>query len=215
MELKHVLLIVLAVVSVIYLTSLFFKRGLFNKILKGCLLPLILAIYLAGYKIFILPIVLGLIFGWIGDILLLKIGDVRFFRIGLSSFLIGHICYIIAMYGYALPFHIPTLVCSIAVAVALGIFIFKVVRPTPEMKIPIIVYEAVIFVMATFALQLFLSQGGYFGGFVLAGSICFVFSDGMLAYDTFRDKTKYGYFFVMLTYILAQLFITLGFCFAI
>jgi uncharacterized membrane protein YhhN len=214
MELKLILLVIFAVFSVLYLTSLFFKRGLFNKIMKGCILPFILVFYILNAKIILIPIILGLFFVLIGDILLLKIDDVRFFRIGLASFLIGHICYIIAMYGYALPLHIPALVCSIAAAAALGIFIYKVVRPTPEMKIPIIVYELVIFVMAAFALQLFLSKGGYFGGFVLAGSICFVFSDGMLAYDTFREKTKWGYFFVMLTYILAQLFITLGFCYA-
>lgn len=214
MVLKIVFLLILAVVSVVYLISLFFKRGLFQMILKGCLLPLILAVYIFGAKIILLPIILGLVFGWIGDILLLKIGDLRFFRIGLASFLIGHICYIIAMYGYALSFHIPALACSIAAGAILGFLVFKIVRPTPEMKIPIIFYELVIFVMAIFALQLFLSQGGCFGGFVFAGSLCFVVSDGMLAYDTFRDKTKYGYFFVMLTYILAQLFITLGFCYA-
>jgi uncharacterized membrane protein YhhN len=215
MELKLIFLMIFAVFSVVYLTSLFFKRGLFNKIMKGCLLPFILAIYIFNAKIILLPIILGLLFGWLGDVLLLKIGAVRFFSIGLASFLIGHICYIIAMYSYALPFHIPAFVCTIAAAAALGIFIYKVVRPTPEMKIPIIFYELVIFVMAAFALQLFLSQGGYFGGFVLAGSICFVFSDRMLAYDTFREKTKWGYFFVMSTYILAQLFITLGFCHAV
>jgi uncharacterized membrane protein YhhN len=215
MELKIVFLLILAVVSVVYLISLFFKRGLFQMILKGCLLPLILAVYLCGAQIILVPIVLALVLGWIGDIFLLKINNLLFFRIGLASFLIGHICYIIAMFGYAQPFHIPTLACSIAVAAVLGFFVFKIVRPTPEMKIPIIVYETVIYVMAIFALQLFLSQGGYFGGFVLAGSLCFVASDGTLAYDTFRRKTKYGYFFVMVTYILAQLFITLGFCYAV
>jgi uncharacterized membrane protein YhhN len=173
-----------------------------------------LAVYIFGAQIILVPIVLALLFGWIGDVLLLKIGDTRFFKIGLGSFLIGHICYIIAMYKYALPFNIPVALCCFVVAVGLGIFIYKVTRPSPEMKIPIILYETVIFVMAIFAVQLFLSQGGYFGGFVLAGSLCFVFSDGMLAYDTFRKKTKWGYFFVMLTYILAQFFITWGFCYA-
>jgi uncharacterized membrane protein YhhN len=215
MELKIVFLLILAGVSVVYLISLFFKFGLFQMILKGCLLPLILAIYIFGAQRILVPIVLALLFGWLGDILLLKINKLSFFRIGLASFLTGHICYIIAMFSYAQPFHIPILACSIAVTAVVGFFIFKIVRPTAEMKIPIIVYESVIFIMAIFAIQLFLSQGGYFGGFVLAGSLCFVASDGMLAFDTFRKKTKYGYFFVMLTYILAQLLITLGFCYAL
>jgi uncharacterized membrane protein YhhN len=214
MELKMVFLVILAVVSVIYLISLFFKFGLFQMILKGCLLPLILAVYIFGAKIILLPVVLALILGWIGDIFLLKIGNVSFFRIGLASFLAGHICYILAMFNYTQPFNITALACGIAVAVVLAFFIFKIVRPNAEMKIPVIFYEMVIFVMAVFAVQLFLAQGGYFGAFVLAGSLCFVVSDGMLAFDTFRKKTKYGFFFVMVTYILAQLFIILGFCYA-
>jgi uncharacterized membrane protein YhhN len=214
MELKMVFLIILAFVSVVYLISLFFKFGLFQMILKGCLLPLILAVYIFGAKMILLPIVLALILGWIGDIFLLKIGNVSFFRIGLASFLAGHICYIIAMFNYTQPFNITVLACSIAVAIVLAFFIFKTVHPNAEMKIPVIFYEVVIFVMAVFAVQLFLVQGGYFGNFVLAGSLCFVVSDGLLAFDTFRKKTKYGNFLVMVTYILAQLFITLGFCYA-
>jgi uncharacterized membrane protein YhhN len=64
--------------------------------------------------------------------------------------------------------------------------------------------------MAVSALQLFLAQGELFGAFVFAGSLCFVASDTMLALVTFRKKPLYVY--VMITYIAAQLLITLGFC---
>jgi uncharacterized membrane protein YhhN len=69
--------------------------------------------------------------------------------------------------------------------------------------------------MVIFALQVFMANERDFGGFVFAGSLCFMVSDSMLAYDTFRKKIKYGSFLIMLTYILAQLFITLGFCAAV
>ena len=212
MDLKLVFLLILGVVSVVYLVLLFFKQGIFQSVLKGCLIPLILAVYIFGAEKILVPVVLALVFGWIGDVLLLNGSDFRFFKFGLASFLIGHICYIVAMYGFARPFHLIVLVVSIAAAVCIGILLFKIIRPTPEMKTPVIAYEITILSMAIFALQLFLAQDFSFGAFVLAGSLCFLVSDSTLAFDTFRKRLKYGAFLIMLTYIAAQLLITLGFC---
>ncbi|MCL2442540.1 MAG: lysoplasmalogenase [Treponema sp.] len=211
MELYHVLLIVLGVVSVVYLITLAFKPGIFQYILKGCLMPLILAVYISGVgtdNIF-LPVLLALIFAWIGDVLLIRISNILWFKLGLGSFLIGHICYIIAMYKFAVPFNIPVLIVSIIIAMCFGIIAYKVVKPGKQMKIPVIAYETIIMVMAIFALQLFLEQRSLFGILVFAGSICFVVSDTLLALKTFRKARVY--FVVMLTYIAAQLLITLGF----
>jgi uncharacterized membrane protein YhhN len=212
MDLKIIFLAILGVVSVVYLISLFFKQGIFQAVLKGCLVPLILALYIFSADKILWLIVLGLVLGWTGDILLLKISNLLFFRLGLASFLIGHICYIIAILGFARPFNITVLVISVIAAACLGLFIFKFIRPTAEMKIPVIAYETILLTMTIFAVQLFLAQGSFFGAFVLAGSAFFVVSDSILAFDTFRKGTKYGFFIVMLTYITAQLLIALGFC---
>lgn len=212
MELKTVFLIVLAVVSSVYLVTLFFKFSIFQAVLKGSLLPLILAIYIFGAGRILVLVILALVFGWLGDVLLLKMQDKRFFISGLAGFLTGHICFIIAMFNFTQPLNLSVLIISFTVAAALGFFLFRFVRPANEMKIPVIAYETVIIIMALSALQIFVARGGAFGSFVLAGSLCFLISDSLLAYDTFRRKTKFGYFIIMVTYILAQLFITLGFC---
>jgi uncharacterized membrane protein YhhN len=212
MNLKLVFLVILGVVSVVYLVSLFYKYGLLQAILKSCLVPLILAVYIFGTGKILIFVVLGLIFGWAGDVLLLKGSNSLFFKLGLVSFLLGHICYIIAMYAFAIPFHITALIISIAAAACIGLLLFKILHPAVEMKIPIIAYEITILTMVIFALQLFLAQGASFGAFVLAGSLCFLVSDSTLAFDTFRKAPKYGPFIVMLTYIAAQLLIALGFC---
>jgi len=209
MELKLIFLVILGVVSLVYLITLFFKDSLLQCILKGCLVPLILAVYLSCANIILLPIVIALIFGWLGDIFLLKISNLLRFRLGLASFLLGHIFYIITMFNYAQPFNILILIISVLVAVCYGIVIFRMVQPTPDMKIPVIAYETILLTMAVFALQLFLSQGGKFGAFVFVGSIFFVASDSMLALATFRKKALNVP--VMFTYIAAQLLIVLGF----
>jgi len=220
MNLELAFLIALGFISLIYLITLFFKPSVFQYVLKGFLAPLILAVYLTGAKIILLPIILALVFAWIGDVLLIKISNLLCFRLGLASFLIGHICYIIAMSGYNMPFNIPVLIISAAVAAVLGFIIYKMVKPSKEMKIPVITYEVIILTMALSAIQLFLQQGtaasfppemsSTFGILVLAGSVSFVASDTSLAFVTFQKKPYYV--FCMATYIAAQLLITLGFC---
>jgi uncharacterized membrane protein YhhN len=159
--------------------------------------------------------VLALVLGCAGDIFLVRINVLLFFRLGLASFLLGHIFYIIALFEFARPFNITALLVSIAAAIIFEVVIFKVVHPNKEMKIPVIFYETVIVAMAVFALQVFLAQGGLSGisgTLVFAGSLCFLASDSILARFTFGSKPKYGDFFVMLTYLAAQFLITLGFC---
>jgi uncharacterized membrane protein YhhN len=212
MEIKLIFLIILAFVSVIYLITLFFKDSLLQFILKGCLLPLILAVYIFGTEKILVPIILALAFGWIGDLFLLKINNLLSFRFGLASFLAGHICYITAFFNFTQPFNYHILIISAAVTMILGVCIFKLVQPGKDIMYHVIAYEIIIMLMAISALQIFFASGGVFGILVMAGSICFVVSDGTLAYDTFRNKTKIGSFIVMLTYIAAQLLITLGFC---
>lgn len=209
MDLKIIFLVILGVVSLVYLATLFFKESLLQFILKGCLVPLILAVYISGANTILITIVMALVFGWFGDVMLLKISNLLRFRLGLASFLVGHILYIVTMFSYARPLNIIVLIISAIVVAGYGITIFRVIQPPEEMKIPVIAYEVILLTMAVFALQFFLAQGEMLGAFVFIGSICFVASDTMLTLLTFRKKNLYV--FVMITYIAAQLLITLGF----
>jgi uncharacterized membrane protein YhhN len=58
--------------------------------------------------------------------------------------------------------------------------------------------------MSLSALQLLISRRDEWGLLIFAGSLCFLVSDTLLAYFTFRTKPKYGDFFVMLSYLAAQ-----------
>jgi uncharacterized membrane protein YhhN len=209
MELKFIFLAILGVVSIVYLITLFFKEGLLQFILKGCLVPLVLAVYIFSANKVLVMIVIALVFGWIGDILLLKTSNILRFKLGLVSFLIGHVLYIVTLYKYAMPLHIVVLIISAVVAACYGIFIFKVIHSPHEMRIPVMAYEVILLTMAVFALQFFLAHWELLGALVFAGSICFVASDTMLTLLTFRKINLYV--LVMITYIAAQLLIALGF----
>jgi uncharacterized membrane protein YhhN len=205
-----IFLCILAVLSAAYLVSLFFERGRFQTTAKICLMPVIIAVYVTRTEQIFVPVVIALFFGWLGDILLLKIKNILFFRLGLASFLTGHLIYITVMLHFAGSVNVTLLVISLLVYAAAGVFIIRLIKPSKEMFVPVIIYETVILLMAVSAIQFFAVHGSPNGFFVLAGSVCFLVSDTLLAIHTFHSKPKMFYFLVMLTYIAAQLCIVLG-----
>jgi uncharacterized membrane protein YhhN len=190
--------------SAAQMVSLIIQKRKLQIVTKICLLPLLAAVYALGAKDFFAPVLLALIFGWGGDVFLLKISDIRFFRLGLASFLLGHLCYIPSFAYYTETWNFPAFIISAAAAVPLGFIIHSIIRPAKEMNIPAAAYEIIIMLMSLFALQMLLSRRDGPSLAIFAGSLCFLISDAILAYFTFRTKPRYGDFFVMLTYIAAQ-----------
>jgi uncharacterized membrane protein YhhN len=190
--------------SAAHLVSLILPQRKFQIATKICLVPLLLAVYVLGAENIFVSLVIALSFGWWGDIFLLKISELRFFRLGLASFLIGHLCYIPSFMYAAGTLNVTALIISAAAAVPFGIAVYRITRPEKSMKIPTIVYEIVIMLMSLSAFQLLLARRDGWGLLVFAGSLCFLVSDTLLAYFNFRTKPKHGDFFVMLTYLAAQ-----------
>jgi uncharacterized membrane protein YhhN len=205
-----IFLCVFAVMAVMHLASIAIQNNRAQAVTKICLVPLILAVYLSGADRIVVPVILALVFGWLGDIFLLKIDKLRCFRLGLAAFLLGHICYIPSMLYLAGTLNRFILVVSLAAAIPLGILIRRIVRPSREMNIPAIAYETIILLMTVSALQFFLARGIPSGALVFAGGLCFLASDFMLAFFTFRAKPRLGDIPVMITYLSAQLCIILG-----
>jgi uncharacterized membrane protein YhhN len=190
--------------SAAQLVSLILLKRKLQVITKIFLLPLLLAVYVLGADRLFVPVILAMIFGWGGDVFLLKISDLRFFRLGLVSFLIGHLCYIPSFVYVTGTFNLLAFVISVAAAVPLGFVIHSIIRPVKAMDLPAVCYEIIIMLMSLSALQLLLSRRDGWGLLIFAGSLCFLISDTLLAYFTFRTKPKHGDFFVMLSYLAAQ-----------
>jgi uncharacterized membrane protein YhhN len=193
-----------------HLIFLFFEKNIPRNIAKICLLPLLAGVYVSGAENIFIPVLLALVFGWGGDLFLLKISDPKFFRLGLGSFLAGHICYIVSFVFFTAALNSTALIVSLAVAVPLAFIVLSIVKPDKNMYLPVIVYEIVIMLMSLSALQLTLSLRNSCGILVFAGSLSFLLSDAVLSYITFRAESKYASLFVMFSYIAAQLAIVLG-----
>ena len=211
--------IVFVIVSVAHIVFIILKMPTQRYVCKCLLVPFLLTVYIAGGgSKFIIPIP-ALIFGWIGDVLLINIQKKSNLLLGLASFLLGHICYIAAFIfilglfgadGGACRMNIPAILIFTPPAVVLGMVVFRLIKPTKEMRLPVIFYMAVLELMSLFGFQVFLINPGTAGLLILSGCICFMVSDTILAYYTFRKIKVSGSVFLMGFYILAQAEIIIG-----
>jgi len=212
-----IFLLILGLVSVFHVTAIILRKETLRRISKCFIIPLLLTAYIAGGGTkFLLPIP-ALILGWIGDVLLIRIQKKIYFMLGLASFLSGHIFYI-ASFIYILGFfgsdicriNIPAILIFTPPAVVLGMVVLRLIKPTKEMRAPVILYMGVLILLTLFGFQVFLFNPGIAGFLILSGCLCFMISDTILAYYTFRKIKVSGAALLMSYYILAQTEIILG-----
>lgn len=151
-------------------------------------------------------------FSWLGDILLLfEDQSTQFFILGLSAFLVAHVCYIVffnqirkveKMKGQLLLF--------LFVLVYYAALIQLLSPKLGDMKVPVWIYGAVICLMLWLALHLNKTYHSNSGLFIMVGALLFVLSDSALAINKFYQAFAGAGIVIMLTYGLAQWFITEG-----
>jgi uncharacterized membrane protein YhhN len=134
--------------------------------------------YRPGYHI---PIVLGLLFSLIGDVLLMLPRD-RFLA-GLLSFLAALVCYTVAFVNVAgFPVAWPAMI----VLAAYGVLLLA--RLWPHLggyRVPVMVYAAVLLLMCTAAFHQLAQQTAPRAWLAFIGAVLFVISDSLLALDRF------------------------------
>ncbi|MHA1340580.1 MAG: lysoplasmalogenase [Promethearchaeota archaeon] len=197
-------------------------------VFKPLLMPIIIAMYIffiINFRPFLnfdLIYLLGIIFGWIGDILLIESNSKKRFLFGLVVFLLGHLFYSISFILMLLMFNSDgSFFNSIAFlnfaffipVIILGIlFIPKAINSMGEMKIPGTIYSIVIVVMHILA-TLFILSGIYlFTLSIWLGSLLFIISDIILAWNKFKKPIKLSKLWNMLTYVAGQFFMAMAMC---
>jgi len=149
-------------------------------------------------------IVLGLASSLAGDVLLMLPGR---FLYGLVAFLIAHLLYIAAFTTEAGGAPLWTLVPFLAFG---GIMLRWLWPGLGRMRLPALIYVAVILIMAWQAANRWVTtdQDGALLAFV--GAYLFVTSDGLLAVERFRGAWRSAPFWVLSTYFAAQWLIALS-----
>lgn len=151
------------------------------------------------YKSMILA---GFVCSVIGDVLLIR--QERFFVQGLVSFLIGHLFFIAAF--WTLPVFYLLFVFLVYITVFLGI-LWKHLGP---MKVPVSIYASAIALMSWMAVSRYFSGGQSPELYAAIGSLFFVASDSLLAFNKFRSPIPQSAIWVLGTYFAAQWLIALS-----
>lgn len=157
-------------------------------------------------------IVLALLFSWAGDILLMfQENDQLFFLLGLSSFLLAHICYIFYFAKVKRAVRTGSSVFIFVIAGLYGLAILWFLSPyLGEMKWPVMIYGTIISIMFAMALHLGFLKNKKIVYLIVFGASLFVISDSVLALNKFYQSFGSANVLIILTYGLAQLFITEG-----
>lgn len=140
-------------------------------------------------------IILGLVFGAIGDVALL-FDSQRAFLIGLVSFLLGHIGYVVA-FAFVVPLGQWFGVLSIAPCIAALLVLVYLWPHLGSMRLPVIAYVTAIVLMVQGAMAVYQMSPIAFGAWparlALVGAILFFASDisvakGRFVQASFVDK---------------------------
>jgi len=189
---------------------------LLQTIFKPLIIPVLIGYFAAQVKMVTKGlakwILIALIFSLLGDILLMyQEKKPVFFLLGLSSFLIAHIFYIIFFNAIWLTQKIKN--NSLIVAVVLvyyAVFMILLLPYLGDMKLPVMIYGLVISYMLMMAMNMLFIKNKKAGQWMVTGASLFVLSDSMLAINKFYQPFEAASVLIMLTYGLAQLFIVEG-----
>ncbi len=157
-------------------------------------------------------VLLALFFSWVGDILLMFQATAKlFFLLGLSSFLLAHIFYIIFFQTIRAREKTEPKVWLLLIVLVYYTPLISFLSPhLHDMKLPVIIYGAVISLMLSLAMDMLFIPDKRAGRWMMTGAVLFVLSDSVLAINQFYQSFQPAGVIIMLTYGLAQLFITEG-----
>lgn len=199
--------------SIAELVFCFLEKEFWRKLIKPfCLLFLALSFAFARPDLYWVSI--GLFLGMVGDLLLIFKHKVWTFVSGTFAFLLNHICFIVA-YVLLLPSRPSYLWIALGALVLLvfstGFFALRHVIKTPGLRAGGVLYFSVILsdlLFAAFALALTKNVALVCN---VIGMVFFAGSDVYLTKTLFVRDNKRRDFYIMLTYLIAQGLVALGF----
>ena len=212
---QYIFLALFFIMYIVHVINEKYDNKTIRYITKPILMPLIILYYSfgVGFQSIYWLLIIALVFGWLGDIFLMLGHEGNWFMLGLGSFLIGHIFYIILyilINENILMFPVWGLFLLIPLIFLALLFYSKIHGKMEQLTVPTIIYLITIFSMSVCALLLLSKFELISFLFVYLGAILFMVSDGLIALNKFNKPIPKRGVYVMFTYGLAQLFIAQG-----
>lgn len=157
-------------------------------------------------------VLVALLFSWAGDVLLMfQQNEPLFFLLGLSAFLIAHIFYIVFFHQVRIREKLKSNWLFLLIVVVYYAALISFLSPyLGAMKLPVRIYGLVISFMLMLAMHMLFIPHKKAGLLMMTGAFLFVISDSVLAVNKFYESFELAGAAIMLTYGLAQFFITEG-----
>jgi uncharacterized membrane protein YhhN len=203
---------ILSFVVVAGLHLFYINKGEEDKVKKTkfLLIPLLALFYcVIPSSNFMYLVFFALLFSWFGDVLLSKTENLLY---GMIAFTVTHLLYLIAFF-FVLSFSFSfSKILLLFPAMAIVAFSFpKYNRYLASLKIPVYIYMGIILLMHSITI-LGISSMSLGSLLLYIGSLSFILSDTLIARMNIEKVNIIdGKFYIMLTYIFAQLILVLGF----
>jgi uncharacterized membrane protein YhhN len=213
---KIIWIVIFLFILLVDLFAVYLNNETLRSITKPLLMP-VLAIYLltqtkpvaSNLKAWIF---IALFFSWVGDMfLMLEERNSVFFLLGLSDFLIAQVFYIIFFHNIRMREYIRGNALLLLLAIVYYGILISILSPfLGDLILPVRIYGVVLSFMLMLAMHAIFSKHKKAGLWMMLGAVLFVTSDSLLAFNKFYATFNYAGIIIMLTYGLAQLFITHG-----
>lgn len=156
-----------------------------------------------------LAVLIGVIFSLSGDIFLM-LPETQFklgFILGLASFLVAHVLFLVALTADTRLFAKPLILLGFAALGAVNLF---VLWPglTADLRVPVLVYVACLIAMTSQAVIRYLSQHTHASKLAALGGMIFLLSDTLIAYNRFYVPLPFATTWILCTYYLAMFWIS-------
>lgn len=135
----------------------------------------------------------------------------NYFLFGLSAFLVAQVFYIVFFHNIRMREYIRGNALLLLLVIVYYSILVSVLSPyLGNMKLPVRIYGVVLSFMLMLAMHTMLGKNKKAALWMMTGAILFVASDSLLAFNKFFAPFNNAGLIIMLTYGLAQLFITEG-----
>jgi len=203
----------IAIAFIVLETTGIFYPGI---IVKTLIIPSLIWLYLRFVKghinSFHRLILIALFFSWIGDITL-QLSSIKedFFLVGLGSFLVAQLLYMVAFFSTKGPNVVSRKIYLALPVVIYCVFILWLLWDgLGDMMLPVTVYCVIIHIMLLAAINRKEKVNSQSYQLVLFGAILFILSDSLIAINKFEQSFELARIVIMTSYVTAQYLIAIG-----
>ncbi|MCT4581265.1 MAG: lysoplasmalogenase [Flavobacteriales bacterium] len=215
---KQVFLLLFFLTSILQVAGEIFHNDFLIFVFKPLLMPLLLLWYFynTSKNNRKSAIVTALIFSFLGDTFLLFVyQNELFFLLGLGSFLVAQLAYVVTFNKDRIKHRLPSGFIALILlffVFYIGILFYSISENLNDFLIPVIVYASAVGLMGITAAFRYLSVNNSSFIQVFIGAFLFVVSDTFIALDKFLyyGELAYASVIIMSLYIIGQFFIVRG-----